>query len=67
MLWVNDVYCGACVGSPFCFDARGILQKGENKIRIEVANNPGYRGRDMFSQYLSLPPTGLLGPIKIGL
>ncbi len=66
MLWVNDVYCGACVSAPFCFEVRQAMRKGKNKIRIEVANNPGYRERDQFSRYLPLPPTGLLGPIRIG-
>lgn len=65
-LWINDAYCGACVSAPFRFHVDGRMQRGENKIRIEVMNNPGYRGRDMFSQYLSLPPTGLMGPIRIG-
>ncbi len=66
MLWVNGVYCGACVSTPFCFEVHEAVREGENKIRIEVANNIGYRQRDQFSRYLPLPPTGLLGPVRIG-
>ena len=64
-LWVNDVYCGACVSRPFRFELKGKLREGENRIRVEVTNNLGYRERDFYSRYLPLPPTGLLGPVSI--
>ena len=63
-LWVNDVYCGACVSAPFRFEVGGRLAERENRIRVEVMNNLGYRERDSLSQYLPLPPTGLLGPVR---
>ena len=63
-LWVNEIYCGAEVSAPFRFDVEGKLKEGENKIRVEVMSNLGYRERDGLSQYLSLPPTGLIGPVK---
>lgn len=65
-LWVNEQYCGMCVSAPFRFDVRGILHTGENRIRVEIMNNLGYKERDRFSLYLPLPPTGLLGPVQIG-
>lgn len=64
-LWVNDEYCGSCVYEPCQFDVRKFIHPGENQLRIEVMNNLGYRGRDKFSAYLPLPPTGLLGPVKM--
>ncbi|MGI5856100.1 MAG: glycosyl hydrolase [Candidatus Merdivicinus sp.] len=64
-LWVNGVCCGARVSAPFRFCLDGKLVKGENRIRIEVRNNLAYRERDHLSQYLPLPPTGLLGPVKL--
>ena len=63
-LWVNGIYCGAEVSAPFRFDVEGKLKEGENKIRVEVMSNLGYRERDGLSQYLPLPPTGLIGPVK---
>ena len=63
-LWVNEVYCGACVSAPFRFEVGDRLTEGENRIRVEVLNNLGYRERDFFSRYLPLPPTGLLGPVR---
>lgn len=63
-LWINDVYCGSCVSKPYQFDVRGKCRAGKNQLRIEVMNNLGYRGRDMFSEYLPLPPTGLLDEVR---
>lgn len=64
-LWVNGVYCGSSVSAPFRFCLDEKLINGENQICIEVRNNLAYRERDRLSQYLPLPPTGLLGPIKL--
>ena len=65
-LWINDQYCGACVGAPYRFEVEGCLYKGENQVRIEVLNNLGYHYRDQFSNYLPLPPSGIVGPVRIG-
>lgn len=63
-MWLNDVYCGSCVSKPYQLDVRRKCRAGKNQLRIEVMNNLGYRGRDMFSEYLPLPPTGLLGKVR---
>ena len=65
-LWINDTYVGAQVAAPFRFDVRDALQNGENRIRIEIMTNLGYANRDMFSKFVTLPPTGLVGPVCIG-
>ena len=65
-LWVNGTYYGACVSEPYCFEVKEQIHAGQNVLCVEVMNNLGYRGRDSFSEYLPLPPTGLLGPVKIG-
>ncbi len=65
-LWINGTYVGSCVTAPFRFDMNGVLQNGENHIRIEVMTNLGYLERDMFSRFVVLPPTGLVGPVCIG-
>lgn len=41
------------------------LQKGWNELVIEVVNNVAYRERDSFSKYFLLPPSGLLGPVRL--
>ncbi len=64
-LWLNGIYCGACISIPYCFFIGDILKKGENKLRIEVINNLAYKERDEFSKYFPLPPSGILGPVEL--
>ena len=42
-LWVNDIYCGACISKPYLFDAKFVLKEGENRIRVEVIANMAYK------------------------
>jgi hypothetical protein len=62
-LWVDGGYCGARISPPYCFECA--VRPGENRIVVEVVNNPAYRERDDFSRMLPLPPTGLVGPIGL--
>lgn len=64
-LAVNGTDCGTLVSAPFRFDVRDIMKKGKNKLSVTVYSNLGYRERDSLSRYLTLPPTGLVGPITI--
>ena len=64
-IWVNDIYCGAKIVPPYFFFIDEILIEGWNKLRIEVVNNLGYKERDSLSRYVPLPPSGLLGPLKL--
>ena len=65
-LWINDVYCGSTLHSPHSYPLVEKLFAGENKICVLVCNNLGYRHRDVFSELLPLPPTGLVGPVQVG-
>lgn len=65
-LTLNGVCLGSRIAPPYRFEVAGALRTGENTLEIEVVSNPGYRDRDGFSFYLPLPPTGLLGPLRIG-
>ena len=62
---VNGKDCGVLVSSPFRFKVADAWQAGENTVEILVASNYGYLKRDAFSQHLTMPPTGILGPISI--
>ena len=64
-LWVNDIYCGACISKPYLFDVKFVLKEGENRIRVEVIANMAYKERDEFSKYFPLPPSGILGPVEL--
>lgn len=64
-LWVNDRYVGSAVSRPYRFELTGLLRPGENRLQVDVLNNPAYRERDFLSSYLPLPITGLRGRVWI--
>ena len=65
-LFVNGIFCGSLVTSPFIFRVGDAWRTGENEIEIKVASNYGYAKNDDFSKFLTLPPIGILGPIRVG-
>ena len=64
-LTVNGKDGGTLIVEPYCFDVEGLLQEGENTLEIEVVTSPVYRERDVFSRYMKILPTGILGPVKL--
>lgn len=64
-VWLNGEYIGARVTAPYCFSIKEKCKMGENRLCIEVVNNLAYKDRDFFSRYFQLPPSGLLGPVKM--
>ena len=64
-LWVNGEDAGIRVAPPYRFEIGGLLREGENSIVVETAGTLARKVRDRFSQYLQLPPDGLLGPVTI--
>ena len=47
------------------FRSSHAARKGDNDIVIEVANTLACKVRDRFSQYIQIPPSGLLGPLTL--
>lgn len=64
-LFVNGKEVGIRVAEPYLFSVDGLLKEGDNEITVEVANTLAYKERDSFSFYLTLRPSGLLGPVKL--
>lgn len=64
-LYVNGVKCTDELYFPYAFEVKDKCVIGKNKIVAEVITNLGYRDRDYFSSFLSLPPMGMLGPVKL--
>lgn len=64
-VWLNGKYLGARICQPYAFPLEGV-KEGENQLEIQVVNSPAYRERDPFSAFLPLPPSGLMGPVRIG-
>lgn len=63
---LNGIDCGERAFPPYRFDISSAVRPGENDLRIVVANSLAYRERDWLSRYSPLPPSGLLGPVKVG-
>ena len=64
-VWVNGVQCGVRICPPYIFDITDAVEKGENKIRIEVTNTLAKQEKDSFSIHTLQEASGLLGPVKI--
>lgn len=64
-VWLNGEFLGCAACAPYEFSLAGAARAGENRIRIDVQNNLGYRERDSFSTYLPLPRSGLIGPVCV--
>lgn len=64
-LYVNGKKCTDELYYPYAFEVKDKCVIGDNKIVAEVITNLGYRDRDYFSSFLSLPPMGMIGPVKL--
>lgn len=65
ILYINGCKCTEAVNYPYRFDIVDKCKTGENTVVIEVITNLGYRERDDFSAFLSLPPSGIAGPVNL--
>lgn len=64
-LTLNGIPCGSRIAPPYAFDITKAVKPGMNLIEVEVVNSPAYRERDKFSGFMKLPPSGLLGPVRL--
>lgn len=64
-LEVNGEYMGTRFSAPYSFDVTNALKKGKNKITVTVGNTLAQKVRDRFSFNVLLPPSGLIGQIKL--
>ncbi len=63
-LWCNDADLGVRVCPPYRYDLSGALREGENKLVIEVSNTLGNAIRDGFTRFMTIPASGLIGPVR---
>ena len=64
-VFVNGTDAGMKIAPPYRFDISGFVCDGENKLAIEVANTLVHQLRDPLSRFQAIPPSGLIGPVKI--
>lgn len=62
---LNGGDLGIRITAPYAFDVSGRLVAGENTVTVEVANTLVGKQRDRFSHCMPIPPSGLLGPIRL--
>ena len=63
-LTVNGKDCGMKICPPYRFDISKAAVSGENEIVVTVANTYVQREQDVFSRCMTIPRSGLLGPVK---
>ena len=62
---VNGTNAGIRITAPYACPISYLLKKGENIITVEVANTLVGKVRDPFSHCMPIPPSGLLGPVRL--
>ena len=53
------------IHAPYTFDITNAIREGENRLVVEVTNSLVHRQLDPFSRFVQIPPSGLLGPVKL--
>lgn len=64
-LILNGRDLGIRICPPYRWTIGEALLEGDNQVEVIVANTLVHRLRDPFSEYLPIPPSGLLGPVRI--
>jgi hypothetical protein len=62
---LNGCDAGVKIASPYRFDISKMVRKGQNTLRVTVANHLGWAMRDHMSAFLLFEPSGLIGPVKL--
>ena len=62
-VWLNGICLGTRINAPYKFDMAGAQKTGENRLKVVVTANLAHRRRDLFSTFIQIPPTGVLGDI----
>ena len=64
-VYVNGKLVGDRVTAPYSYDITDYVREGENELVVIVSNTLANRVKDHFSTYMQIPPSGLLGPVKL--
>ena len=62
---VNGKPAGVRIYAPYRFDITDLVCDGENELEITVANTCVFEQRDIFSKFMLIRPSGLLGPVRV--
>jgi len=62
---LNGKHLGYMASEPYAVEIGNAVCSGKNEFVIDIVNNLAHRERDRYSTQLPIPPSGLLGPVKI--
>jgi hypothetical protein len=62
---LNGKDCGLRICPPYRYEVTGIAKAGTNTLEIEVANTLVQELKDWESCYIQIPPSGLMGPVRL--
>ena len=65
-VYLNGKHIGTRIFAPYSFDMSDNVKSGENTIEIIVSNTCVQEQRDIYSRYMLIKPSGLIGQVKIG-
>ncbi len=64
-LRLNGENLGTRICPPYLFDISGYVKDGENVLEVIVSNTLANRVKDNFSVFMQIPPSGMLGPVRL--
>ena len=64
-VWLNGVDLGERIDAPYRFDIAPAVKEGTNELVVEVTNSLVHQQPDPFSLFVQIPPSGLLGPVRL--
>jgi len=64
-VWLNGEYAGCRINAPYKFDISKAYTEKANSLEIKVRSNAGHIERDVFSNFIWLPPTGITGMVSL--
>ena len=62
-VWLDGQALGLRIAQPYCYQV--VIPAGTHCLTVEVSNSLVHEQPDKFSRYLQIPPSGLLGPIRL--
>ncbi|UKS28006.1 glycosyl transferase family 2 [Paenibacillus sp. HWE-109] len=64
-VWINGEEAGVRICPPYRIEINGLINKGKNKLVIEVTNTLVKEQPDFLSAFAQQEPSGLLGPVRV--
>ncbi|MGI5898685.1 MAG: glycosyl transferase family 2 [Christensenellales bacterium] len=64
-VFINGEDAGMKIVPPYRFDIGALVKDGPNHLAVEIANTLVHKQRDGLSRFQAMPPSGLIGPVRI--